>query len=80
YVRDLFLMMGFSKEQADLRSRWSYYYMIGEYSVLVTPPSDDQRLDFARRMHRMLTAPSVPGCSAPAAQPTAGAAIAKENA
>ncbi len=80
YVRDLFLMMGFSKEQADLRSRWSYYYMIGEYSVLAIPPSDDQRLDFARRRHRMLTAPPVPGCSVPAAQPAAGAAIAKENA
>jgi len=56
YVRDLFLEMGFSKEEADLRSRWSYYYMIGEYSVLATPPSDDRRLDFARRRHRMLTA------------------------
>ncbi len=56
YVRDLFQGMGFSREEADLRSRWSYYYMIGEYSVLATPPSDDQRLDFARRRHRMLTA------------------------
>jgi hypothetical protein len=56
YLRDLFRKMGFSKEEADLRSRWSYYYMIGEYSVLAIPPADDQRLDLARRRHRMLTA------------------------
>ncbi len=56
YQRDLFLEMGFSKEEADLRSRWSYYYMIGEYSVLATPPSVDRRLGLARRRHRMLTA------------------------
>jgi AcrR family transcriptional regulator len=57
YVRGLLLEMGFSREEADLRSRWFHCYMIGECSVLAGPPSDDQRLDFARRSHRMLTAP-----------------------
>ena len=57
YMRGLLLEMGFSEEEADLRSRWSHCYMIGECSVLGVAPSNDQRLDFARRSHRMLTAP-----------------------
>lgn len=56
YMRGLFLEMGFSKEEADLRSRWLHCYMIGECALLAGPPSDDQRLDCARRSHRMLTA------------------------
>lgn len=57
YMRGLLLEMGFSEEEADLRSRWSHCYMIGECSVLGVAQSNDQRLDFARRSHRMLTAP-----------------------
>ena len=55
YVRDLFREMGFSPEEADLRGRISYYYLVGENSVLAEPPSAAERLAYIRRRHRMLT-------------------------
>ncbi len=57
YMRRLFLEMGFSEKEAHLRSRWSYYYLIGAHSVLATRVSESQRLDCARHWHRMLTKP-----------------------
>lgn len=56
YMRGLFLDMGFSEKEAQLRSRWSYYYLIGAHSMLATRVSESQRLDCARQWHRMLTA------------------------
>ncbi len=56
YVRDLFRAMGFSDEEADMRARMSYYYLVGEYSVLAKRPSAGRHLEYIRRRHRMLTA------------------------
>jgi AcrR family transcriptional regulator len=56
YVRDLFVKMGFSAKESDMRSRLSYYYLVGEYSVLAEPSSNGRRMECVRLRHRMLTA------------------------
>ena len=56
YVRRLFREMGFSAQEADLRGRMSYYYVVGEYSVLAESSPAGGRSDAIRRRHRLLTA------------------------
>lgn len=55
-ARGLFLEMGFDPEEADLRSRISYYALVGENNVLVDI-SDSARAELATLKHRLLTAP-----------------------
>jgi AcrR family transcriptional regulator len=55
YVRQLFIDMGFSPEQADIRSRLSYFYLVGEYSAFVPEPSLEERLAHVRLRHQLLT-------------------------
>jgi AcrR family transcriptional regulator len=55
YCRRLFLDMGFSPEQADIRSRMSYFYLVGEYSARVKKPTLAERLAHVRLRHQLLT-------------------------
>jgi AcrR family transcriptional regulator len=55
YARALFLEMGFSERQADIRSRLSYFYMIGERAAFLRSSSFDQRLQRVRLRHKLLT-------------------------
>ncbi|MFQ5529008.1 MAG: TetR/AcrR family transcriptional regulator [Gemmatimonadota bacterium] len=56
YVRELFLDMGFADCDAELRSRMSYYYVIGEQTagLDVTPESRTAHIE---PRHRLLTDP-----------------------
>ena len=51
-----FLVDALDSVFAQSFSDFELIIMIGEYSVLDTPPSDNRRLGLARRRHRMLTA------------------------
>ncbi len=53
FVKELFLRMGFDPEEADLRSRMSYYYVIGETSAGIDLAPED-RLAFLDLRHRRL--------------------------
>ncbi|MEE9208172.1 MAG: helix-turn-helix domain-containing protein [Gemmatimonadota bacterium] len=53
FVKELFLRMGFDREEAEFRSRMSYYYVIGETSAGIDRTSED-RLAFLDRRHRRL--------------------------
>ena len=53
YVKRLFLRMGFDREEAELRSRMSYYYVIGESSAGIDRTPED-RLAFLDRRHARL--------------------------
>ena len=55
YCNQLFLHMGFSPEQAEIRSRMSYFYVVGEYSAFVPEPTLDERLAHVRLRHELLT-------------------------
>lgn len=55
YCYELFLDMGFSPEQADIRSRMSYFYLVGENSVFISRPSLAERLAHVRLRHGLLT-------------------------
>ncbi len=55
YVCQLFLDMGFSPEQADIRSRMSYHYVVGEYTAFVKDPTRAERLAHVRLRHQLLT-------------------------
>jgi len=55
YVRQLFLDMGFSPEQAEIRSRMSYHYVVGEYTAFVREPTLNERLAHVRLRHELLT-------------------------
>ena len=53
YVRDLFLRMGFDRNEAELRSRMSYYYVIGESLAGIERTTED-RLTFLDLRHQRL--------------------------
>ena len=53
FVKDLFVRMGFDREEAELRSRMSYYYVIGE-SLAGIDSTPEDRLSFLDRRHRRL--------------------------
>jgi AcrR family transcriptional regulator len=55
YCHQLFLDMGFSQEQAEIRSRMSYFYVVGEYSAVMPEPTRDERLAHVRLRHELLT-------------------------
>ncbi len=55
YCRQLFLDMGFSAEQAEIRSRMSYFYVVGEYSAVMAKPTHVERLAHVRLRHELLT-------------------------
>ncbi len=55
YVRDLFLKMGFSAEQAGMRSRMSYYYVVGEHTALAEERTLESRLEDIKLRHEVLT-------------------------
>jgi AcrR family transcriptional regulator len=55
YACQLFVDMGFSPEQADVRSRLSYFYVVGEYSAIVPEPTREERLVHVRLRHQLLT-------------------------
>ncbi len=53
YVQDLFIRMGFEREEAGLRSRMSYYYVIGETLAGIDRTPED-RLAFLDLRHQRL--------------------------
>ncbi len=55
YVRDLFLKMGFPAEQAEIRGRMSYYYVVGERTALAEERTLDSRLEDIKLRHEVLT-------------------------
>ena len=55
YCRTLFLEMGFSPRQADIRSRMSYFYLVGEHSSFAGLPTLEARLENVRLRHQLLT-------------------------
>ncbi len=55
YVRNLFLKLGFPPDQARMRSRVSYYYVVGEYTALVDEGPLEDRLENVRLRHELLT-------------------------
>jgi hypothetical protein len=55
YVRALFLKMGFPAKQAEIRSRMSYYYVVGEHTALVEERTLKSRLEDIRLRHELLT-------------------------
>jgi len=55
YVRDLFLKMGFPAEQAEMRSRLSYYYVVGEHTALAEERTLEDRLEDIKLRHELLT-------------------------
>lgn len=55
YCQALFLKMGFPPRQAEIRSRMSYFYLVGEHSSFARLPSLETRLENVRLRHRLLT-------------------------
>ncbi len=55
YVRDLFLRLGFPADQATMRSRMSYYYVVGEHTALVEERTLESRLEDIKLRHELLT-------------------------
>ncbi len=58
YVHTLFLEMGFPAEEAHIRSRMSYYYVVGEYTASISSiekGAPEQRVEHVRLRHRLLT-------------------------
>jgi len=55
YVRALFRKMGFPAEQADIRSRMSYYYVLGEHTALAEERTLESRLEDIKLRHELLT-------------------------
>ncbi len=55
YVRDLFRKMGFPAEQARIRSRMSYYYVVGEHTALAAERTLESRLEDIKLRHELLT-------------------------
>ncbi len=55
YVRDLFLRLGFPADQAAMRSRMSYYYVVGEHTALVEESTLESRLEDIKLRHELLT-------------------------
>jgi len=54
FMIGLFKEAGFSERQAKMRARVMYYYMIGEFSILLED-SDTKRLDLLRITNKFLT-------------------------
>ena len=58
YAYTLFLEMGFPAKEAQVRSRMSYYYVVGEYTALISSAEKvalERRLEHVRLRHRLLT-------------------------
>ncbi len=55
YVRDLFLKMGFPADQAAMRSRMSYYYVVGEHTALAEERTLESQLEDTKLRHELLT-------------------------
>ncbi len=55
YVRDLFRKMGFPAEQARMRSRMSYYYVVGEHTAWAEERTLESRLEDIKLRHELLT-------------------------
>jgi AcrR family transcriptional regulator len=55
YVRGLFRKMGFPAEQAGMRSRMSYYYVVGERTALAEERTLESRLEDIKLRHELLT-------------------------
>ncbi len=55
YVRDLFRKMGFPAEQAEIRGRMSYYYVVGEPTALAEEKTLESRLEDIKLRHELLT-------------------------
>lgn len=54
FITSLFLDMGFSREEADARSRMALLYLVGDHVVLANEPAS-QRRKLLRLRHRVLT-------------------------
>ncbi len=54
YVTDLFLRMGFDRNEADLRSRMSYYYVIGESFAGIEKTPEDRLTFLDLRYQRLI--------------------------
>lgn len=54
YVRELFLDMGFDEDEADLRARMAYYYILGEQTAGFDEPIE-ARAALVMPRHRLLT-------------------------
>jgi AcrR family transcriptional regulator len=55
YVRDLFRKMGFPADQAEIRGRMSYYYVVGEHTALAEEKTLESRLEDIKLRHEVLT-------------------------
>jgi len=58
YVHTLFLQMGFPAKEAEVRSRMSYYYVVGEYTAVISSVEKialERRLKHVQLRHRLLT-------------------------
>ncbi len=55
YVGGLFRKMGFPADQARMRSRVSYYYVVEEYTALVDEGTLEDRLEDIKLRHELLT-------------------------
>lgn len=55
YCNRLFLDMGFPPDQAEIRSRLSYFYLVGEHSAFLTELAREERLAHVRLRHEILT-------------------------
>ncbi len=55
YVRDLFRKMGFPADQAEIRGRMSYYYVVGEHTALAEERTLESRLEDIKLRHELLT-------------------------
>ncbi len=54
YIRELFLDMGFDADEAELRARMAYYYILGEQAAGFNEPIEDRAALVVPR-HRLLT-------------------------
>ena len=63
YKRDLFLRMGFEECEADLRSRLSYYYVVGEQVVAIDQTPETKLADVETRYEFLISRPAKPGDS-----------------
>ena len=54
FIKSLFEESGFSTREAEMRARVMYYYMIGEFSIMIDN-SDTKRLDLLRSTGKFLT-------------------------
>ncbi len=55
YAGDLFLKMGFPADQAEMRSRMLYHYVVGEHTALAQERTLESRLEDIKLRHELLT-------------------------